>query len=64
MAYLLAIVSAAAFIFAARLALGMIRERREADERAARIARKWATRPSSWRDGFGSASHHDRAGEN
>ena len=37
---------------------------RAADERAARIARKWATRPSDWRDGFGSASHHDRAGEN
>lgn len=39
MAYVLAIVSAAAFIFAARLALGMIRERREARERIARAVR-------------------------
>lgn len=39
MAYVLAIVSAAAFIFAARLALGMIRERREMRERIARAVR-------------------------
>lgn len=39
MSYLLAIVSAAAFIFAARLALGMIRERREMRERIARAVR-------------------------
>lgn len=39
MAYLLAIVSAAAFIFAARLAFGMIRERREARDRIARAVR-------------------------
>lgn len=39
MAYVLAIVSAAAFIFAARLALGMIAERREARERIARAVR-------------------------
>lgn len=36
MAYVLAIVSAAAFIFAARLALGMIREMRERIARAVR----------------------------
>lgn len=39
MAYVLAMVSAAAFIFAARLALGMIRERREARARIARAVR-------------------------
>lgn len=39
MAYVLAIISAAAFIFAARLALGMIRARLEARERIARAVR-------------------------
>lgn len=39
MGYILAMVSAAAFIFAARLALGMIRERREARARIARAVR-------------------------
>lgn len=39
MAYLLAIISAAAFIYAGRVALGMARERRERLDRIARACR-------------------------
>lgn len=39
MAYVLALISAAAFIYAAHVALGMARERREARDRIARAVR-------------------------
>lgn len=39
MAYLLILLSAAAFIYAARLALAMVRERAEARDRIARACR-------------------------
>lgn len=39
MGYVLAVISAAAFVYAARLALGMIRERAETRARIARAVR-------------------------